>query len=268
MPRSLILFLLPRGRIPEPEEILDKLEGASLKELRAYFEEKDDKVGLRRLDSLSKIIVGLNGRFSKVRATSKDARLIFSYLFRGRYSYISGGERRIGEYEVLMEHNIWVRTLSGLMVLFDVPKRRIAYALAQLISLRLYGDIVLVNPLHLERSHLSSIERWVTSKEHEVTGNIIRATFRRAQVNGTILDEVSIKKEGLDVTEAYFKVKSSAHEISALTFVTPLLPEIGRRVTCKLDNRGGLMIYTPNLRDVDIEVIISRLERVLGLITS
>ena len=266
MPRALSLFLLPRGRTQAPEDILSTLHGASLKELKAYFEEAGDKASLRRLENLSKIVVGLNGRLSSIRGTTKDARLRFSYTFRGKFSYVRGGERRIEEYEIYMEHDVWIRVISGLLIIFDAPNKRIARAIAQLASLRLYGDTTSASPLHLERSHINALEKWVTAKEHEVSGNIIRATFKRARIGDTVLDEVSIKREGLDITDIYSKVKSSAHEISSITFVTPLLPEIGKRITCKLDSRGGLLIYTPNLREVDIEVVLSKLENVMGFI--
>ena len=259
------LFMLPRGVHLNPSEVLKRLDGASLRELLGYYKESGNKVGIRRMESLSKMVVDLGGVLSKSLATSKDARFTFSYTLRRRVYYVSRGERLASEYELDIEHSVWVRTSSGLLVVLDSPSRRISRALCQLVSLRLFNDPEAITPLRLERRHVEAIEKWVVAKEHEVAGNIIRVTFRRASLDGSVIEEVSLRKEGLDTTEIYPKLKSSAHAIISLTFVTPLLPEIGRRVTCRIDNRGGVLVYTPSIRDVDLEVLVGRLEEVLGL---
>mgnify|MGYP003875812851 CR=1 FL=1 len=259
--------MIPRARIAEwtPEDVLNKLDGARLEELRRYFEEAGDKVSLRRLEALSKTIVDLAGSFSKQYATSRDARLLFSYSFRLKFSYFSRGERRTVEHEALIEHDVWVRLRSGLFIVFDAPLKRISRVISELASLRLFGDPTVIAPLKLDRSAIEAIEDWVTSKEYPVSGNIMRASFRRTRLDNSILDEVSIKKEGLDTTKIYEDIKGSSHELSSITFVTPLLPEINRRLTCRLDSRGGLLIYTPNVRREDIDVLILYLEKVLKL---
>lgn len=265
MPRSLSLFLLPREKSLSPDEVLDLLDGATLMELFDHYRESNDKLGMRRMESLSKIIVDLRGGMSRLRATSKDARLIFSYTLRRKIYYISGGKRKFNEQELDIEHDVWVRTSSNMLIVLDSPSRRISNAIGQLVSLKLFNDPSLILPLRLERRHVEAIESWITAKEHEVAGNIIRVTFRRASINGSVVEEISLKKEGLDATEIYPKLKSSAHTIASITFVTPLLPEIGRRITCRIDSYGGLLIYTPNLREVDLEVLINKLEGIWGL---
>ena len=267
MPRALVLYRAPPTKLQElgPEGILKKLDGASLLELREYFEEREDKAALRRLEALSRVVLDLDGRISPLKATSRDARLIFSYRYALRFSYVVRGERRVATHEVSMEHDVWVRVGSGLVVVFDAPSRRISGAIVQLISLRLFDDPTVITPLSLGHAYAEAIERWVSSKEHEVPGAVIRATFRRARLGDVVLDEVSLKREGLDATAIYGDIKASAHELYALTFVTPRIPEIGRRITCKLDRRGGLLVYTPGLREVDLEVLLAKLEQVLGL---
>ncbi|RLF14551.1 MAG: hypothetical protein DRJ66_05840 [Thermoprotei archaeon] len=267
MPRTIGLFRIPKAKLEKlgPEGIASELKEASLIELLRYFEEINDKASLRRIEALRKIIRDLDARLILERTTSRDARFMFSYTYLAKVRYVVKGERRMEDYPVTVEHPVWIRVHSGLLLVFDSPSRRISRAIGELVSLRLFNDVSSVTPLHLERDYVLAIEKWVTSKEYEVSGNIIRATFKRASLEGSVLEEISIKKEGLDTLRIYDLIKSSAHEIKSLTFVTPLLPQFGKRVTCKIDNRGGLVIYTPGLRVVDIEVIINELERVLGL---
>ncbi|MCD6095498.1 MAG: hypothetical protein J7J99_02920 [Thermoprotei archaeon] len=267
MPHTIAIFKVPKSRLEDlgPEGIFKELSNTSLVELSKYFEEINDKAALRRMEALRKIIKDLDARLIPDRVTSRDARFMLSYTYLAKVHYVIKGERRLESYPITVEHPVWLRVNSGLLLVFDSPSRRISRAVSELVSLKLFNDVSSITPLHLERDYIMAIEQWVTSKEYEVSGNIIRATFRRANIEGSVLEEISIKREGLDTMEIYSTIKNSAHEIKSLTFITPLLPQFGRRVTCKIDNRGGLVIYTPGLRIVDLEVIINELEKVLKL---
>ena len=269
MPRAIMLYRMPLTLLRKysAEDLASRIEGARLMELKRYFEEEGDKLGLRRMEALSKVVPGLELTFVRLTTSPSRVHMLLRYKYSIKISYISRGERKVKFSNVDVESDVDFRLRSGLLALYDIPLRRLARAVCELISLKLFGNVSSITPLVLEREHLTMLESWLKSEEYSVKGTIIRVTFTRPLLNGVRVEELTVKREALDQTDLYMSMKNSADKIKAVTFVTPLLEEIQKKVTCRIDSRGGLLIYTPNLRSADIDVLLSYLEKALGLIS-
>jgi hypothetical protein len=131
------------------------------------------------------------------------------------------------------------------------------------LNISLFKDTGYVKPLLLSRSDFEAIENWILSEVGETPGKLIRAVFKFTSVGGSIVEELNLKYTPLSLNKLYLEAKNTAKYWKSLTFMTPFMPEIEKSITCRIDRRGGLTLYTPDLKPLEIDILLRKLEKAL-----
>jgi hypothetical protein len=157
---------------------------------------------------------------------------------------------------------LW-RPETGFCFLMDIPRRAIN-ATTWMLSSAVLGYPGRLSPLDIDRSTMRTLISYITSPKGGGPGELVRAVFRDIELNGNELDEINIRARDLDKLDLYKDAQKSANSIAAISFVTPVLDEIGRPLACRLDDSGGILIYSQRLSNEGLQAFLLWLEGMLA----
>jgi hypothetical protein len=105
---------------------------------------------------------------------------------------------------------------------------------------------------------------FITAKQTDGTGEIVRAVFRDIQLNGNYLDEISLRSHDLNKADLYKDIQKGAGSIYAVSFVTPVIGGIGRPLSCRIDYTGSVLVYSQRLKGNELRAFVLWLEEMLA----
>ena len=159
---------------------------------------------------------------------------------------------------------VWLRRYDPFMSVF-APQKGIALGVAWLVSKGFFNDHTQVRSYRLGHQHLSEFESWLGREDHPTQGSILRATFEGVQWQDELYDEITIRRDALRDTELFSSLKTKSKNWKSLTFISPLLADLDRQLTCRIDSSGKFTVFTPTVTPLEFDVMLQRLEQVLSL---
>ena len=261
MPRALQLF-----RIREYEEFLERARESKdfLKDLYEYYSSTKSLARARAARAWSARISDERISFTSPSHPGNALEGSLEYSLAYKIPFARGEERAYVEGRVRCLHLCWVRRRSDILALFDIPYRGLARTLAEGISLAILGRPDALLPLRLGLDDLEALEAWIKGNGGAGGGALIRSVFTGVTFGGARLDEMSLRRAPLEDLELYEELKKSSRRWKYLTLVTPPIEEVGARLTCRLSDGGGVIVYG-RVELSAIDALLARLEEVLGL---
>ena len=111
---------------------------------------------------------------------------------------------------------------------------------------------------------MRKVIRYLTGTSNGGPGELVRAVFRNIDFNGSSLDEVNIRARELDKLALYKDVQKNAESIHAISFITPLIDDIGRPLACRMDATGAVQIYSQRLSNKAFQSLVLWFEDMLA----
>jgi len=97
-------------------------------------------------------------------------------------------------------------------------------------------------------------------------GQIKRISCENVVVDGTEYKQIILGANQLQDSSLFSKVLSSSAWISSMTFVSPPLVSSDREVVCRLNDWGGLTVYSPDVLDSEVLEVVQSIYSVLSQI--
>ncbi len=269
MPRALILYRVKEGF--SKEDIVKTLSkgyiGNLLGNLHKYYLESKEKAKARVVKIWMNSVRNERVVYGEAKYPGNLAELSLEYEYMLKYPSSLGSIRKISTVSISVIHFLWVRKRSPIIVFMDIVKRSLSKLLMEALSYAIYGRPDVIQPLSLRFEDFESLEAWIKGEGLETTskGFIRRAVFGDTVIEESHLDEVSVKRTPLETQPIFKNVKEGSRRWISLTFVTPLIEEIGTRISCRITNNGSIMIYTPLHELSTLDIFLSKLESILAL---
>lgn len=204
----------------------------------------------------------VNERFERYQISGQQTELTFSCTWKllpPGAATSAARERRIP-----ISFPIWLREGSRFTSIF-APRKGLAVGIAWLLSQNLFEDYSQIRSLRFGSRALEAVESWLNREDHATLGSILRATFEGVQWQGNIYDELTVKRDALEETELFTNLKKNSKNWRALTFISPLLTDLDRQLTCRIDSSGKFTVFTPTVTPLEFDVMLQRIEQVLSL---
>ena len=267
MPKALILYKIKKDY--SPNEIVEKLMGKPalqklLSSLQSYYIDSKEKARARIVRIWMNNIKAEKVVCNEPKYPGNRAELLLEYQYSLKYPSSLGSIRKITIINIPVAHYLWLRRKSPLLVFMDIIKRGLSKVLIEALSYAIYGRPDIIQPLSLKFEDFESIEAWIRGEEGS-KGFIKRAVFGDTIVEESHLEEVSVKRTPLESQPIFKNVKENSRRWISLTFVTPMMEEVGTRITCKISYNGSMVIYTPLHDLTTLDVFLSKLESILAL---
>jgi hypothetical protein len=145
----------------------------------------------------------------------------------------------------------------------DVPRRAVGAA-TWILSSAVLGYPGRLSGFDIDNRRMRKVIRYLTGTSKGGPGELVRAVFRDIEFNGSSLDEVNIRARELDKLAIYKDVQKSASSIHAISFVTPLIGDIGRPLACRMDATGAVQIYSQRLSNEALQALVLWFEDLLA----
>ena len=265
MPKAMMLYIV-RG---DKGKLLDAVRGGPMTDLltalHSYYLESKERQRARAVRAWMNSIRNERLSLKPMNYPGNSAELVLEYDFVLKYPSSLGSVRSLRSVVIPVSHFVWVRRASRLLVFFDVFKKGALRALAEAISLKAYGDPQAIRQLSLSFDDFESLEAWATGAEGAAAGFVRRAVFADSVLGESHVDEISVKRAALEREPIYKSVKERSRRWLSLTLVTPLIEEVGARFSCRFSHDGSVIIYTPVTDLVQVDALLTNLERVLAL---
>ncbi|MFX1318688.1 MAG: hypothetical protein ACFE9O_06050 [Promethearchaeota archaeon] len=204
-----------------------------------------------------------NATLQVQKASSEFIELSLSYERLVRIPEISGRQRRYRTVPYSVTSQILWRPETGFCFIMDVPRRSVSAA-TWLLSSAVLGYPGRLNSYDINRTKMRNIIRYVTDSSGGGPGELVRAVFRGVEFNGTSLDEVNLRAHDLDKLDLYKDVQKSADSIHAISFITPIIEDIGRPLVCRMDATGTVQIYSQRIADETLKAFLLWIENMLA----
>jgi len=266
MPKALLLFLVKGDK----DKLIDNLSKESMKGLLAplhqcYLETREKfraRIVKLWMNNVKDERISAKG----VNYPGNALELLLEYNFILKYPSSLGSIKSLSTVTIPVTHFVWIRKRSNLLVFFDVFKKGVLRVLAEALSYKIYGNPGLISQFTFSFDDFESLESWVVRPTNSETGGFLkRAVFADSIVAGSHVDEISVKRAALERESIYTDVKGKSRRWLSLTLVTPLIEEIGVRLSCRFVHDGSVIIYTPIQDLLYIDIFLSKLEDILAL---
>jgi hypothetical protein len=145
----------------------------------------------------------------------------------------------------------------------DIPRRSVAAA-TWLLSSAVLGYPGRLNSYDIGKTKMRKIIHYVTGSSGGGPGELVRAIFRDVELNGTRFDEINLRAHELDRLDLYKEVLKNADSIRAISFVTPIIDDIGRPLACRMDESGAVQIYSQRISNEPLKAFLLWLENMLA----
>jgi len=240
----------------------------SIEDLTGYDaagdEDEDSKTGTRGRISARRIGQLLpNAILECQKASSKFIELNLTFDRIIKIPELTRLEKRYRMIPYAVTSQILWRPETGFCFIMDMPRRAINAA-AWMLSSAVLGYPGRLSPLDIDRSKMRKIISYITSSAGGGPGELVRAVFRDIQLDGNELDEINIRARDLDKLDLYKDAQKSANSIAAISFVTPILDEIGRPLACRMDESGGVLVYSQRFSTEGLQAFLLWLEGMLA----
>lgn len=197
------------------------------------------------------------------KASSKFIELNLTYERSIKIPEPSGRERRFRKVPYSVTSQILWRPETGFCFIMDIPRRSVRAA-TWMLSSAVLGYPGRLSPFDLDSKQMRQVIRFLTGTSNGGPGELVRAVFRDIEFNGTELDEVNIRARDLNKLGLYKDIQKNADAIHAISFVTPIIDEIGRHLVCRMDATGAVQIYSQRLDDKSLRALVLWFENMLA----
>ncbi len=220
---------------------------------------------------------GLRGRLSSRRigqllpnavlqcqkASSEFIELNLTYDRTVRIPEYVTRERRYRTFTYTASSEILWRPETGFCFVMDIPKRAIK-AVTWILSSAVLGYPGRLSSYDLSQAKMRKVIQFLTKSSPGGPGELVRAVFRDIEMNGNFFEEVNIRARDLNKLDLYKEVVKSAGHIHAISFVTPIIMDIGRALVCRMDSSGAMQIYSQRLASDSLRALLLWLEEMFA----
>ncbi len=197
------------------------------------------------------------------KASSQFIELMLSYDRTIRIPEFIHRERRYRTFTYSVSAEILWRPETGFCFVMDVPGNAIDAA-TWILSSAVLGYPGRLSSYELDGSRMRKVIGVITSASKGGPGELVRTVFRDVELNGSHFDEINIRAQELTKLGLFSEVQKGAGTIYAISFRTPLINEIGRTLSCRLDETGTVQIYSPRLSNESLRALLLWLEGALA----
>lgn len=184
------------------------------------------------------------------KASSEFIELALTYDRKIRVPEYIARERRIRTLTYTATSDILWRPETGFCFVLDVPRQAIN-AVTWLLSAAVLGYPGRLSTYELDRSRMQHVINFLTKSLQGGPGELVRAVFREIDLEGIPLDEINLRARDLNKVKLYRDVLRGAGHIHAISFLTPIIDNIGRSLSCRMDSRGSVQVYAQRLSDTE-----------------
>ncbi len=197
------------------------------------------------------------------RASSKFIELNLTYDRMIKIPITGTRTRKYQIFPYSVTSQILWRPETGFCFVMDIPRRAIN-AVTWMLSSAVLGYPGRLSPYEIDRTKMRKVIRFLTSSSNGGPGELVRAVFRDIVLNGNQFDEVNIRARDLNKLDLYKDVQKKAGHIHAISFITPIIDEIGRPLACRMDGTGAVQIYSQRLADKSLRAFLLWLEELFA----
>ncbi|MFX1565550.1 MAG: hypothetical protein ACFFCH_06125 [Promethearchaeota archaeon] len=197
------------------------------------------------------------------RASSSFIELTLTYDRMIKIPELGGRERRYRIIPYTVSSPILWRPETGFCFIMDIPSRAIDAA-TWILSSAVLGYPGRLSTFDIDTRKMSNIIRSLTSSSNGGPGELVRAVFRDIEINGNELDEVNIRARDLNKIGLYKDIQKTAASLHAISFITPLIDQIGRPLSCRIDQAGSILVYSQRLSNKALRALVLWFESLLA----
>jgi len=214
--------------------------------------EKSDSLHKRRISSLIKLAkneeIALSDKIGDAIVFNANCE------FKARKLIASGTSPFVST-----SHKVWLREKFGTIISFDAGKKLAAVGNI-MISIALFGTPTAINSLKIKKENFHSFVDWLLKSNR---GEINRINLRDLEYGGTKFKQIILSGSQLHNSDLFHELFGSANLIKDIGFKSPELRSSKRVISCRITNWGGIVFYTPNMFDVEINEMITNFETYL-----
>ncbi len=197
----------------------------------------------------------------RCQKASKDLiELVLTYEGKMRVPTFIARERRYRTFTYTVNSDIYLHPETGFAFLMNIP-RRIVNAVTWLLSAALLGYPGRLSTFDLDIKRMKKAITFLTSQTRGGPGELVRVIFRDVQIDGNLFEELNLRGRDLHTLSFYKKALNGANSIRAISFVTPLIKGIGRPLSCRMDESGSVLVYSPRLSNSELRVLLDYFEK-------
>ena len=197
------------------------------------------------------------------KASSKFIELNLTYDRIIKIPEPRGRDKRYRHVSYSVTSQILWRPETGFCFIMDVPRRAVGAA-TWILSSAVLGYPGRLSAFDIDNRKMRKVIRYLTGTSNGGPGELVRAVFRDIEFNGSSLDEVNIRARELDKLALYKDVQKSAGSIHAISFITPIIDNIGRPLACRMDATGAVQIYSQRLSNEAFRALVLWFEDMLA----
>jgi hypothetical protein len=150
---------------------------------------------------------------------------------------------------VPVNYPIWISKKDQWCLTQDAGRKLSSVGIT-LVSYSITSDPLAIAPLLLSKTGFQSIIENVARPDDG--GQIRRISVENAVVDETEFKQITLGSSQLQDSSLFKEILRSAAWISTMTFVTPPLTSSDREIVCRLNDWGGVTLYTPNMLESEI----------------
>ncbi len=232
----------------------------------AISDEEDAESTVRKRGRMSTRRIGQllpNAVLQCQKASSKFIELDLTYDRVIKIPELGRRERRYRLVSYSVTSQILWRPETGFCFIMDVPRRAVSAA-TWILSSAVLGYPGRLSLFDIDNKKMRKIIRYLTGTSNGGPGELVRAVFRDIEFNGSTLDEVNIRARDLDKLDLYKEIQRNASTIHAISFITPIIDNIGRPLACRMDATGAVQIYSQRLSSEGLRTLVLWFENMLA----
>jgi hypothetical protein len=197
------------------------------------------------------------------KASSSFIELTLTYDRMVKIPELRGRERRYRIVPYTVSAPILWRPETGFCFIMDIPSRAVDAA-TWLLSSAVLGYPGRLSAFDIDTRKMQKLIRSITSSSNGGPGELVRAVFRDIEINGSELDEVNIRARDLNKVNLYRDIQKNAASLYAISFITPVIDQIGRALSCRIDETGSILVYSPRLSNEALRALVLWFEGMLA----
>lgn len=241
--------------------VLYEIDGGALEQIDLHTGTKLNT----SLDECSKIAVGrMKPTIRSLRELASNEEVIFESKKGDSYEFEVKANFRTRKMQasqmapmVQTSFRISLYKTMNTVISFDAG-RKLSTLGTLLLSYGLGENVTIIRRLKTLKNDFEELSNWITKNG----GFVKRITFGDIETRDLKYKQIILRAEHLEESKLFPELISSSKAISNITFTTPLLKSTGRSLTCRLNEWGGLTVYTKDPLEheiVEIGTLISRI---------
>ncbi|MFX1509031.1 MAG: hypothetical protein ACFFBR_01875 [Promethearchaeota archaeon] len=231
----------------------------------AGSDEDTDSSGLKRGRMSTRRVGQLlpNAVLQCQKASSSFIELTLTYDRMVKIPEFGRRERRYRIVPYTVTAPILWRPETGFCFIMDIPSRAIDAA-TWILSSAVLGYPGRLSTFEIDSRKMQKIIRSLTSYSNGGPGELVRAVFRNIEINGTELDEVNLRARDLHKLSLYKDIQKNAASLHAISFISPIIDQIGRPLSCRIDQAGSVLVYSQRLSNDALRALVLWFETMLA----